>query len=242
MQEGQAPSIQGAGSIILVRHGQTDYNAAGKMQGQIDIPLNATGLWQARQSAQALSQEYILGHPERKQIVVASDLSRAYKTAQVFARPLGLAVETDPRARERSFGQWEGLRAADVKERWPEDYRSWMLSDGGELKHGAESKEAVGQRGLGLLADWSSRAGRDTDLFVFSHGSWIVQTVQALFGFKGLAVQAANFGSLRNAHWVRLVAQPVVDGRVMWKLTDFNRGPSTAQVGDWNRPDESMLP
>ena len=101
-------------SITLIRHGRTSYNARHCFQGQIDIPLDEIGEWQVRQTAQALRSLYVESHPERRQLVVASDLSRAMATAHAFADPLGLVVHPDARVRERNFGEWEGKELAEL--------------------------------------------------------------------------------------------------------------------------------
>lgn len=133
-------------SIFLVRHGRTSYNAAHKLQGQVDIPLDAVGQWQVRQTAAALKDLYVDRRPETdERIIVCSDLSRAHATAQAFADVLdGAEVHDDPRVRERSFGDWDGHAVSELAERYPEDFRSWMEHRGGEMKYGAEAKEHVG--------------------------------------------------------------------------------------------------
>lgn len=98
----------------------------------------------------------------------------------------GAEVHDDPRVRERSFGDWDGHAVSELAERYPEDFRSWMEHRGGEMKYGAEAKEHVGERGVEALRDWSTRAGTDTDLFVFSHGAWIAQTLQTLLGITAV--------------------------------------------------------
>ena len=166
-------------SVFLIRHGRTSYNAAHKLQGQVDIPLDAVGEWQVKQTAAALKRLYVDRRQEiNHRFIVCSDLKRAHATAQAFADVLGgIEPVDDRRVRERSFGDWDGHAVAELAERYPEDFRSWMESRGGELKYGAEPKEAVGKRGVEALEDWSTRAGDDTDLFVFSHGAWIAQTL-----------------------------------------------------------------
>ena len=96
-------------AVTLVRHGRTAYNAAGKLQGQVDIPLNDTGLWQADRTAQALYERYVKGRG-RTPIVVSSPLERACQTAERFAQLAGVQVSVDERVKERSFGEWEGCR------------------------------------------------------------------------------------------------------------------------------------
>ncbi|OZG50945.1 histidine phosphatase family protein [Bombiscardovia coagulans] len=229
-------SEQHVHSIILVRHGQTDYNAARRMQGQTDIPLNAVGRWQAQQTAQTLRHLYVDAHHSRQQLIVSSDLDRAYSTAQAFADVIGVSINTDSRLREREFGEWEGLTAQQVKEQWPEDYYAWLTSAGGEVKHGAETKAEVGRRGLSALNDWSHRAGDDTDLFLFTHGSWISQTVQSLMGLSEVHPEGVSLGSIRNAHWVTLIPRQRSSQDYLWALLDFNRGPAIAESVDWNNP------
>ena len=104
-------------SIFLVRHGRTSYNAAHRLQGQVDIPLDAVGQWQVRQTALALKDLYVDRRPQvSHQLIVCSDLGRAQATAQAFADVLGGAeLHPDPRVRERSFGQWDAMRFPN----WP---------------------------------------------------------------------------------------------------------------------------
>lgn len=228
-------------SIFLVRHGRTSYNAAHKLQGQVDIPLDAVGRWQVAQTAAWLKATYVDQRPEtNSRLIVCSDLSRAHATAQAFADVLGGAeagveVHDDPRVRERSFGDWDGHAVAELAERYPEDFRSWRLHQGGELKYGAEPKEHVGSRGVEALSYWSTLAGDDTDLFVFSHGAWIAQTLQTLLGVNEVDPTFSTFTAMRNAHWVRLDPMDLPDGSVRWRLTDYNHGPAVADTPEWER-------
>ena len=112
-------------AITLVRHGRTAFNAQHRLQGQINIPLDEVGEWQVRQTARALRELYVDHRPDiPNRLVVCSDLDRAAATAHAFADPLGLTVHADERARERSFGDWEGVAVEELAERYPEDYRS----------------------------------------------------------------------------------------------------------------------
>jgi broad specificity phosphatase PhoE len=94
-------------TLLLARHGETDWNREFRIQGSSDIELNELGLEQAR----ALAQE--LEHVELDAIY-ASDLTRARRTAEAVAATHGLEVRIDPRLRERSFGSWEGLTRDDI--------------------------------------------------------------------------------------------------------------------------------
>lgn len=173
---------------------------------------------------------------ERRQLVVASHLSRAQETAHIFADPLGIEVNTDERIAERSFGEWEGLSMDEIKSRFPEDYASWEHFGGGELKHGAEPKEHVGRRGMAALKDWAYKAGDNTDLFVFSHGAWINQTLQMLLRLTDAHPDFTSLVSMRNAFWVKLSALDLPDGSVRWRLEEYEHGPVAAYITNWNNP------
>jgi len=99
-------------TILLVRHGETDWNRDRRVQGHSDTPLNDTGRAQARQLAADLAGEHI-------DAVYASDLARAYETARIVADSRGLDVTALREFRERHFGTWEGMTDAEVLERFP---------------------------------------------------------------------------------------------------------------------------
>ncbi|WP_210481439.1 histidine phosphatase family protein [Naasia sp. SYSU D00948] len=98
--------------LVLVRHGQTDWNLARRIQGSSDIPLNDTGREQAREAGRLLAEE-------RWDAIVSSPLVRARETAEIIARELGIdTVELVPELRERHYGQAEGLTGAEAEERY----------------------------------------------------------------------------------------------------------------------------
>jgi broad specificity phosphatase PhoE len=88
--------------LLLVRHGETDWNAAGRLQGHTDTPLNDYGRRQARELAERLATD-------GADAIYASDLARARETAEILAERLGLTVVVDPQLREKDWGNWEGL-------------------------------------------------------------------------------------------------------------------------------------
>jgi broad specificity phosphatase PhoE len=96
--------------LLLVRHGETDWNREGRWQGQADPPLNERGRVQARELAEALAGE-------RLEAIYASDLKRAYETAEIVGERLGLPVTSDPALRETDVGSWSGLLREELEGR-----------------------------------------------------------------------------------------------------------------------------
>ena len=124
--------MEQATRILLIRHGQTAWNADARVQGQLDIGLNALGHWQAQRVAAALAGEELAA-------VYSSDLARARDTALPLALQRELPVRTDPALRERSFGDLQGLGFAEVQQRWPEVAERWRAREPGFQPGGGES-------------------------------------------------------------------------------------------------------
>src|SRR5262245_42645494 len=103
-------------TLVLVRHGQTDWNREERFQGQLDIPLNAAG----RAQAETLKQQ--LGG-SRFDVAYSSPLRRAYETAEIIAG--GLRVFADARLTEIHHGSWQGRTKQDIADLWPEDWVQW---------------------------------------------------------------------------------------------------------------------
>jgi 2,3-bisphosphoglycerate-dependent phosphoglycerate mutase len=108
--------------IVAVRHGRTAWNAAMRIQGHHDEPLDALGHWQAEQLGRALAEEPLAA-------LYSSDLQRALFTAEPLARRLGLPVLRDAALRERGFGEFEGATYAHIEQQWPEAARRWRERD-----------------------------------------------------------------------------------------------------------------
>ena len=125
--------------VFLARHGQTDWNAAGRWQGHTDVPLNETGLAQALALAERLRGEGIAA-------IASSDLARARGTAEIVARVLGLRVDlVDPELRERGFGIFEGLTLRECEQRHPEEWAR-CAADPGLGPPGGETRSALLER------------------------------------------------------------------------------------------------
>ncbi|MGP9844160.1 histidine phosphatase family protein [Brachybacterium sp. 107] len=200
--------------LILVRHGQTDYNKEGRLQGQVDIPLNATGTRQAGVLAAAVAAN----PPD---LIVASPLERARDTAQIVASSCGLEVTTDAALIERSFGTWEGLRGEEIRRHWPTEHADWRAHRP-VTGLGLEDRPAVAER----IADACRRLVAENTgrtVMVVSHGAAITLGITALLGldaddFRGIA-------GLENCH--RSVLEPLTSdtsGRLM-RLVSHNLAP-----------------
>jgi probable phosphoglycerate mutase len=127
--------------LFLARHGETDWNVAGRWQGHTDVPLNATGRAQALALAERLRGEGISA-------VATSDLARARTTAELVAGALGLEVTlVDPDLREQRFGRFEGLTPRECEERFPGDWARYA-TDPRAGPPGGESRAALLERVL----------------------------------------------------------------------------------------------
>jgi probable phosphoglycerate mutase len=118
--------------VIAVRHGETAWNVDTRIQGQLDIELNDTGLWQARRVGKALEEEPIAA-------IYTSDLARARQTAEAIATARGLPITTDVGLRERAFGTFEGRTFADIDAETPDQARLWRTRDPEFAPVGGES-------------------------------------------------------------------------------------------------------
>ena len=125
--------------IIAIRHGETTWNVDTRIQGQLDIPLNNTGRHQAERMAQALSDEPITA-------IYASDLSRAWETAQYLGRALDVQAVREEGLRERGFGDFEGKTFAEIEALLPEQSLRWRKRDPEFAPTGGESLLALRSR------------------------------------------------------------------------------------------------
>jgi broad specificity phosphatase PhoE len=149
-------------TLLLVRHGETDWNRDGRWQGHSDTQLNELGRDQARRVAAEL---------DGADVLYTSDLARARETAEIIAAALELEVRTDPRLRERSFGAWEGLTAPEIEERFADDLARWRVGEGAGATD-AEPFDAFAQRVRGFLDEALARHPGETVLVV-AHGGTI---------------------------------------------------------------------
>jgi probable phosphoglycerate mutase len=150
--------------LYLLRHGETEFNVEGRLQGQQDSPLTARGRAQARAHGVLLGE--LIAEPETWR-VVASPLGRALDTARLACAELGLpeaAIETDPRLREIAYGEWEGLTYAEIEVRNSDDWAARQRDPWRYVVPGGESYEMVAAR----AGDFLNEVRGNT--IVVSHG------------------------------------------------------------------------
>jgi len=132
--------------LLLIRHGETDWNTEGRYQGQSDVPLNATGREQAQQLAQALRGSAL-------EAIYSSDLLRARETAEALARATGAPLHVDPRLREVGLGEWEGQLFSDIQQRYPDLLRRRREDPLNFAPPGGETVAALRSRLLSAVQD-----------------------------------------------------------------------------------------
>ncbi len=209
-----------ASRLILVRHGQTDYNFSGRIQGASDIALNETGLAQARAVGQSLSAD------ESVVAVYSSPLGRAKSTAEAVAAPHGLEVMSDARLRERGFGDWEGLTRDEIEKGWPFEFALWRAGvSSGLEKARVEHRADVARRFDAACREFSARHESGT-VVVVAHGAAISLGLAAMIGagegdFRGLA-------SMDNCHRAVVEVMRRSEGAGWVRLTSLNLPPDFA--------------
>ena len=151
-----------ATTLLLIRHGATAWNTESRIQGQLDVPLSHAGIWQAGRLAQRLADEKI-------DAIVASDLARAWLTAQ----PIGQSRQIEPlaeiRLRERHFGIFQGHTLDDVAARWPAEFAAWRERDPDWTIPEGESATEFIARVLEALDDLAHQHAGQT-VAVVAHG------------------------------------------------------------------------
>ena len=203
--------------ILAIRHGQTAWNADKRIQGQLDLPLNATGLLQARRVADALADEPIAA-------IYCSDLDRAVQTAAPLARHKQLPLRCDPSLRERGFGEFQGLTFDEITQRWPEQALRWRRRDPDYGPEGGERLSDFHDRCV--AAAWRlAGAPPGQTIVLVAHGG----VMDCLYrSAVGVGVSATRTWQLDNAAVNRLLWSPQGLSLVGWNdlshLEDLPRG------------------
>ena len=214
--------------LVMLRHGQTEFNAGSRMQGQLDTELSDLGRDQAVAAAEVLAKRQPL-------LIVSSDLQRALDTAVSLGEQSGLPVEVDTRLRETHLGDWQGMTHLEVDAAAPGARLAWR-NDATWAPHGGESRVDVAARGMPLIAElfadqteWGTD-GPERPVVLVAHGGLIAALTAAL-----LKLPVANWpalGGMGNASWVQLSGHSADDAEfddVRWRLDVWN---ASAQVAN----------
>jgi glucosyl-3-phosphoglycerate phosphatase len=216
--------------LVMLRHGQTDFNLGSRMQGQLDTELSELGRAQAVAAAEVLGKMQPL-------LIVSSDLRRAYDTAIKLGERTGLKVWVDDRLRETHLGDWQGLTHAQIDAEAPGARLAWR-EDATWAPHGGESRVDVAARSLPLVAglvssdlEWGDPNQPDRPVVVVAHGGLIAALSAAL-----LRLPVANWpilGGMGNASWAQLSGHSDGEGAdfdsIRWRLDVWN---ASAQVSN----------
>ena len=183
--------------IIAVRHGETAWNVDTRIQGHLDIALNDTGQWQARQVARALAGEPLAA-------IYTSDLQRAHATAQAIAQASGAPLVPEPSLRERSFGALEGRTFAEIETELPEQARRWRQRDPHFAPEGGETLVQLRER---IAATTHRLAAQHSGglIVLVAHGG-VLDVLYRLA--TGQELQAPRTWQLANASINRLLWTP----------------------------------
>ena len=203
----------GAGRVsrlIVWRHGNTDWNATHRVQGQTDVPLNELGRQQAVDAADLLIKM-------RPAVIVSSDLHRAADTAAALAALTGLSIRQDTRLRERYFGAWQGHTMTEVAQLFPDQHARWQA--GQEVGGDVESLDELGRRVSDAVLDAAALAPPGGTVVVATHGAAARQGVGHLLGWP--IEQLRTLRALQNCHWIELT----LDDKRGWQVAAYNVGP-----------------
>lgn len=186
---------------MLVRHGETDWNRDGRIQGQTDVPLNDRGREQARQLAEELEGSEF-------DAVYASDLVRARETAEIVAAWTGLPVVVDADLRELNFGAWEGMTADEIRSRWPEAFDRWTTV-GLERYDGGESHDELASRVL-AAARRLAATHQGGQILLVAHGGPLRAILMEAHGLD-FRTERRQFRRIANCETSRVAVE---DGRL----------------------------
>lgn len=192
--------------IIAIRHGETAWNVDTRIQGQLDIPLNERGRWQAEQAALALAGEAI-------DAIYTSDLWRAYDTALCIDKAKGVRLATREGLRERGFGAFQGKTFAEIEAAWPDQALVWRKRDPHWAPPGGgESLLTMRERATDAVAELAARH-LGQQIVVVTHGGVLDMLYRAA---TRLDLQAPRTWTLDNAAINRLLWTPEGFALVGW--------------------------
>ena len=207
--------------VLAIRHGETAWNVDTRIQGQLDIPLNETGRWQAHRLALAVAEEGI-------DAVYSSDLLRAWQTAQAVSMGSGRSVLADTGLRERGFGIFEGLTFAEIALRWPEQSQRWRRRDPTFGAPGGEVLTDFHARCVATVTRLASAHPGQT-IAVVAHGGVMDSLYRAA---SRVALDAPRSWALGNASINRLLYTPQGFTLIGWSDTYHLEDDSLDETSD----------
>jgi broad specificity phosphatase PhoE len=203
--------------VVVLRHGETDHNAARVWQGHLDTSLSQRGQAQADAVGPAIAAL-------SPTAVVSSDLLRARLTAESVARACGIPLALDARFREIDVGAWQGLTSTEVADGWPQLQDALAMGEDVRRGDSGETAAEVRERVGDALAEHLDRLGPGECLVVSTHGAAGRVAAAWLLGLD--AEQAWRvLGALGNCHWAELV-----EGRAGWRIQTWNASSGMASA------------
>jgi probable phosphoglycerate mutase len=208
--------------ILLVRHGETAWNAENRFQGWADIPLNVNGEAQAKRAALALRE--LLPEDRAIHLVATSDLARARQTAEILREQVCLEeLHIEAGLRERDVGDWSGLTAAEIEARWPGLLGQWRRGELQSTPNG-ETTSALIERSLACISNLVGRVPEAATLVAVTHGG-VIRVLEQHFGVASHGT--ANLGG----RWIifeggtpRMGATAALEGRTAAHADDGESG------------------
>jgi len=188
-----------ARTVWLIRHAESEWNAAGRWQGQRDPALSERGREQAQRLAATLADAQV-------EAIVASDLRRARETAAIVGGALGVTPHLDARLRERDLGYWSGLTSVEIVARWPRDLARLRERDLELQPGGGESLRALQARVAAFVAVLAAWPG-DGALAVVTHAG-VLRTLGIAPTPANAAARSATIGALHGALATSAVIRP----------------------------------
>ena len=210
-------------TLVLWRHGRTDWNDQNRFQGSTDIPLNKVGVSQAERAARLLASIVPTA-------IVSSDLSRAQQTAAPLARLTGLSVSLDPDLRETDGGGWEGRVGADIRVNDGATFAAWLDSEDVIAGTTGERRSDVALRAHRAIIKAFEPLDPDATLVAVTHGGASRCLIAHMLGLG--ADSWGAIGGLANCAWSVLEEVHRHNGLLMWRLIEHNAGTLPEPITD----------
>ena len=205
---------------VLVRHGQTEWNRVERFRGRADVPLNETGMAQARATGERVAGEW------KPVAVYSSPLSRAVRTAEAIAQHFGLPVQARPKLADIDYGEWQGLTPDEARVRWPQEVEAWYSAPQDARIPGGETLAALRARAMAEIRELGRLHEGGTIVLA---GHTVINRI-ILLGVLGLG----------NDRFWRLRQEPCAINVFEWDGSEFDLVSlnDTCHLGTWPRRDD----